>query len=516
MDYAIDHENDINREEALERSEEKYRALFEHIDQGFCVIEVIFDSGDNPVDYRFLETNPAFERHTGLRDAVGKTMRTLAPDHEDQWFRIYGRVAKTGEPVHFENPARALDRFYEVYAYRIGPAGDRRVGILFKDITQRKRNEKLLRDMDRRKDEFMATLAHELRNPLAPIRNSVNLLKHPDVDLKMAKSVAAMMERQVNYLVRLVDDLLYIARISSGKLELRLERLDLAEAIREAVEMSRPLLDARNHDVTVELPGRPIVLLADRVRLAQVIANLLNNAAKYSDKGSPIRIRAFPERAEAVIHVKDQGIGIAPEMVPRIFEMFMQAPAQHEGRQEGLGIGLTLAKRLVELHGGSVSASSEGPGKGSEFCVRLPIREESLATGASQSDQTASAPDPRRRVLIADDNIDAVESLRILLELDGHEIRTAHDGVQAMEAAEAFTPDIALVDLGMPRMNGYEVARRMSASPRLRNVTLVALTGWGQPEDRMQTARAGFKHHLTKPVDMGLLQRLLHETPARH
>lgn len=501
-----------NRDEALKKSEEKYRTLFDNIDQGFCVIEVVFDSAGRSIDYRFLETNPAFERHTGLRNPVGKSMRELAPHHEEYWFQLYGRVAQTGEPVSFENAARALDRFYEVYAYRVGRAEARTVGILFKDITQRKRQEDLLRDLDRRKDEFIATLAHELRNPLAPIRHSVDVLQHPDVDLEKTRAVARTMERQVSHLVRLVDDLLYVSRISSGKLELRLEPVELVQALRDAVEMSGPRLNAGNHEITFELPALPIILTADRVRLTQVIANLLNNAANYSDEGRPIRINVKREVNEAVIRVKDEGIGIAQEMLPRIFDMFMQAHTSDERCRGGLGIGLTLVKSLIELHGGRVTAQSEGPGKGSEFCVRLPLHNTLVQCEPPETVNAVNTA-AHRRVLIADDNTDAADSLRMLLEMDGHEVRTANDGIHALETAESFRPNIALLDLGMPGLNGYEVARRMNLNPQLRPVTLAALTGWGQADDRRLTAEAGFKHHLTKPIDLGELRRILQEAP---
>jgi PAS domain S-box-containing protein len=277
---------------ALKRSEERYQALVESIDQGFCVIEVLLDGEGRPVDYRFLETNAAFERHTGLKNAIGRSMRELAPDHEEHWFRIYGEVASTGQPIHFENSARALGRWYEVYAFRIGAAADRHVGILFKDITQRKRDDESLREMDRRKDEFIATLAHELKNPLAPVRHSIEILRHPGVTLQQARTVASLMHRQLSQLEHLVDDLLHVARITSGKLELNRERLDLNQAVRDAVEMCRWRIDAGRHELTLNLPPTPIYLTADPVRLAQIIANLLQNAAKYSEAGAPIVRRA--------------------------------------------------------------------------------------------------------------------------------------------------------------------------------------------------------------------------------
>jgi PAS domain S-box-containing protein len=493
---------------ALQKSEEKYRALLESIDQGFCVVEVLFDADGRAADYRFLETNPGFERHTGLGNVIGRRMRELAPQHEEHWFRLYGEVALTGEPIHFENSAQALNRWYDVYAFRIGPAQDRLVGILFKDITQRRRDEEMLRETDRRKDEFIATLAHELKNPLAPLRHSIEILRHPDASLRQARAVAGTMHRQLAHLERLVDDLLHVARITSGKLELRRERVEIAQVIKDALDISREPLDAGRHEVKLDLPGAPLHMTGDAVRLAQVVANLLSNAAKYSENGSPIALSVISEGGEAVIAVKDNGIGIPPDLLPRIFDMFTQAPAGGRAMQDGLGIGLTLVKRLVEMHGGWVEARSGGPGKGSEFRVGLPL-------GAAKQGESAEcarpdvSPTGARRVLVVDDNEDAVEALRMLLELEGHQVRTAHDGRNALAAAREFNPEVVLLDIGLPDMSGHEVARRLAEDPRHRDVTLAALTGWGQAEDRRRSAEAGFQHHLVKPVHPAELKRVL-------
>jgi PAS domain S-box-containing protein len=492
----------------LQRSEEKYRVLLESIDQGFCVIEVMFDAQGRASDYRFLETNPAFERHTGLKNAVGRTMRELAPQHEEHWFRLYGEVASTGQPIHFENGAQALSRWYDVYAFRIGPARDRHVGVLFKDITQAKRDEELLREADRRKDEFIATLAHELKNPLAPVRHSIEILRHPDVGLDQARAVARTMHRQLAHLERLVDDLMHVARITSGKLTLRRERVDLNQVIRDALDISGEQLDAGRHEVKLDIPQVPVQVTGDAVRLAQVISNLLSNAAKYSGDGAPIALSLSAEGGEAVIRVRDEGIGISLDLLPQVFDMFVQAPAGGRAVHDGLGIGLTLVKRLVELHGGGVEARSSGPGKGSEFRIRLPLDETQQGEPA-QADAPDTSPVSSRRVLVVDDNEDAVEALRMLLELDGHQVRTARDGRGALAAAREFQPEVILLDIGLPDMSGHDVARRLADDPRNRGVTLAALTGWGQAEDRLRSVEAGFKHHLVKPVHPAELKRVL-------
>lgn len=494
----------------MQRNEEKYRALLDSIDQGFCVVEVLFAADGRASDYRFLETNAAFERHTGLADVVGKRIRELAPHHEEHWFRLYGEVALTGQPIHFENSAQALNRWYDVYAFRIGPAGERLVGILFRDITQRRRDEEVLHEADRRKDVFIATLAHELKNPLAPIRHSVEILRHPGATLEQARGLGGMMHRQLAHLERLVDDLLHVARIASGKLELRRERVDLDQVIRDALDISREKLDKGRHEVTLGLPGTPLQLTGDSVRLAQVIANLIINAAKYSADGKPVALSVTEESGEAVIRVKDEGVGVAPEVLPQIFDMFMRSTGSLTGA-EGLGIGLPLVKRLVELHGGRVEARSGGLGKGSEFFIRLPLG--AMPPPAPvKADPVKTAPVGSRRVLVVDDNEDSAESLRMLLEMDGHQVRTAHDGRDALAAAQEFQPEVVLLDIGLPDMSGHEVARRLARDPRNRDVTLAALTGWGQAEDRRRSAEAGFQHHLVKPVHPAELKRVL--TPA--
>ncbi len=368
-----------------------------------------------------------------------------------------------------------------------------------------------LRDADRRKDEFLATLAHELRNPLAPIRNALQILKMPRVDAATVGRSRDMMERQVHQLVRLVDDLLDVSRVMRGKIELRKERVELATVVARAVETVQPLVDAQGHELSVRLPHESLPLDADPVRLAQVVGNLLTNAAKYTESNGRIWLTAERDGDVSVLRVRDDGIGIAPAMLPRIFELFVQVDHASTKAQGGLGIGLTLVKNLVQMHDGSVEARSAGLGKGSEFTVRLP-----LSTG---TDQTAPGPEPGlatptvspsgHRLLVVDDNQDAADSLAMLLRLQGHEVRVAHSGPAALEMTKGYAPDVVFLDIGMPGMDGYEVARRLRQQPGVEKVVLAALTGWGQQEDRRRTAEAGFDHHLVKPPEPKAVEDIL-------
>jgi signal transduction histidine kinase len=380
------------------------------------------------------------------------------------------------------------------------------------DISDRKQIEDALRDADRRKDEFLATLAHELRNPLAPMRNALHALRlaRSGESTTSTARLHAMMERQVNHMVRLVDDLLEVSRITRGTIELRLEPVDLAAAVRAAVETSRPLIDAGGHDLGVELPPDPVMLRGDPVRLAQVVGNLLNNAAKYTPRGGHIRLVARRAGDEVELEVRDDGVGIPNDMLDHVFELFAQVDHTRAAAQGGLGIGLTLVQRIVELHGGRVEASSAGPGRGSTFRVRLPIAEEYRVSTTSESELPNERPAlPSRRVLVVDDNVDAAESLGLLLRFLGADVEVAHDGPSALERMQPFRPELVLLDIGMPGMDGYEVAARIRALPSNGDVTVIALTGWGQSEDRARSHAAGFDRHLVKPVDIDTLEALL-------
>lgn len=372
------------------------------------------------------------------------------------------------------------------------------------DITERRRAVEALQEADRRKDEFLATLAHELRNPLAPISAGLHILR-TSKESSQASAALQIMERQVGQMVRLVDDLLDVARITTGKVEVRCEPIDIATAINDAIETSAPALAGR---FTIHAPDMPVIVNGDRTRLAQVFANLLNNSAKYSEPGQPIVLAFSRDGNQAVVKVRDAGMGIHPEMLPRVFEMFRQADGTGGRSRGGLGIGLSLVKRIVEMHGGTVTASSEGVGLGSEFAVHLPALAESRAAEPVTTQAALNGPS-RRRVLVVDDNADAAESLAALLSISGHETRMAHDGHEALQQAEQFHPEVVFLDIGMPTLDGHETAKIIRQQPWGKNMVLVALTGWGQSEDRRRSKDAGFNHHLVKPADPAVVEQLL-------
>jgi signal transduction histidine kinase/CheY-like chemotaxis protein len=378
-------------------------------------------------------------------------------------------------------------------------------------------NARLVRDLldaDRRKDEFLATLAHELRNPLAPIRTGLQLLRLAGGDVVTGEKARTMMERQLGQMVRLVDDLMDVSRINQGKLELRTERIDLAAVLTSAVETSRPLIEQMGHRLEVVPPPQPVMVEADLTRLAQVFSNLLTNAAKYTERGGRITLTAERHGGDVTVAVRDTGIGIAADQLPRIFEMFSQVKTALERSQGGLGIGLALVKRLVEMHGGRIEARSDGPGRGSEFVVRLPVVVEASRLQPEAGDD-GSDPKTSLRILVVDDNRDGADSLADMLGLMGGDTRTAYDGEEAVAAAVEFRPDVILLDIGLPKLNGYEACRRIRAQANGRKVVLIAQTGWGQVEDRQRTHEAGFDHHLVKPVDPAALMKLLAALSAK-
>ncbi len=420
-------------------------------------------------------TRVAIERSMAEKTQYRVDYRTVHPDSgEISVIRAIGRTfyADDGTPSRFD-------------------------GITL-DVTEQKRTESELRAADRRKDEFLATLCHELRNPLAPIRNGLELLRlvktHDTIE-----ATRSMMDRQLTQLVRLVDDLLDVNRVNSNKVQLRRTHVALRDIVTAAIETSRTVVEGAGHRLSVVLPDEPVWLYGDATRLAQVVSNLLHNSAKYTHVGGHIAITVTCDADAVVISVKDTGIGIPSDMLATVFTMFSQVDRALEKTTGGLGIGLALVKGLVELHGGRVEARSAGDNAGSEFLVWLP------AAGPPTSIRQSAGEQPRqtvahRRILIADDSVDAAESLARLLETAGHDVRVAHDGVEAVDVAAEFRPDLVILDIGMPRLNGYDAARRIRAEPWGRSATLVALTGWGQSDHRTQSAAAGFDHHLVKPV----------------
>jgi signal transduction histidine kinase len=373
------------------------------------------------------------------------------------------------------------------------------------------REKKIAEDLaeaDRRKDEFLAMLGHELRNPLAPIVNALHVMRLREGDNSADQSMRDLVERQVRHLSRLVDDLLDVSRITRGKIQLRTERLELAPVVQRAVESSRPLIEERRHQLSVSVPEASIWLDADPTRLEQILSNLLTNAAKYTEEGGRVWIKAEHQDHEVVIRVRDTGIGISQEILPRVFDLFIQAERSLDRAQGGLGIGLTLVRQLVELHGGQVEACSAGPGKGSEFIVHLPLAHACEADGPPSEvvDVRVKAP---RRVLIVDDNRDVAESMAVLLGMDGHHVEVAHNGEEALAAVDALRPEVILLDIGLPGLDGYEVARRLRKAEGGKQLLLVALTGYGQDQDRERCHASGFDLHLVKPVDPQILREMI-------
>jgi PAS domain S-box-containing protein len=618
----------------------RYRTLFESIDEGFCIIDVLFDDAGRAFDYRFVEVNPAFARQSGLGDAVGRTIRELVPGIEYDYIATYARVALTGEPIRFESHAGALHRWFDAFAFRIGEPQLRRVALLFTDITERKlaqdalqqrelelreaqrvgglgswlwdaasdhteaspellrifglepgtpfpsfadqcgthypreewerlqaivqealetgvpyaadmralrqgrpiwvttrgaavrdadgkvlglrgtlqditdrkQIEQALREADARKDEFLATLAHELRNPLAPLRNGLAILGRSGTDSTAAVRARQLMERQLTHLVRLVDDLLDVSRVSQGKVTMKKSDTTLQAVVDLALETSRPLIDAAGHQLEVALPAAPVPLHVDATRVAQVLSNLLNNAAKYTPHGGRIRVDARVMDQTLHLAVHDNGVGIPPDMLERVFDLFTQVGDALERSQGGLGIGLSLARRLVELHGGRIRAESGGERRGSTFVVELPLLLPRAETAPDPADAPAG-PGPRegasRRILVVDDNKDAAETMAMLLELEGHQVNLAHTGQDALAFAVRDRPEVILLDIGLPDLDGYQVASRLRADPQLAHSLLVALTGWGGERDQQRAREAGFHVHLTKPVTPADLARAL-------
>ncbi|HUQ97896.1 MAG TPA: response regulator [Gemmatimonadaceae bacterium] len=357
-----------------------------------------------------------------------------------------------------------------------------------------------LQDADRRKDEFLAMLAHELRNPLAPIRTAVQLLRLKELDPPQRARARDVIERQVEHLVTLIDDLLDVSRITRGMITLQREPVLVGAIVARAVETARPAIDAQRHELTLELADELITVDGDKTRLVQVLANILHNASKFTDPGGRIHLKVAREGAQVAISISDNGIGISPELMPKVFELFTQVHSKSERAQGGLGIGLALVRRLTEMHGGTVTVRSDGLGLGAEFTVRIPTLGAEKVGTTQASESPAIAVTEPRRILVVDDNLDAAESLMLRLQLAGHDVRAVHDGLQALETGKAFKPDIVLLDLGMPKMDGCEAARRIRRTSWGKSVTLIALTGWGQQQDRQRTFEAGFDVHLVKPV----------------
>lgn len=491
------------------------------------LLAAIVESSDDAIISKSLDGiiqswNAAAERLFGYtaEEAVGKHISIVIPPEriaeEDQ---IIAKLKTEKRIEHFETERVRNDGRRIIVSLTISPIKDAAGNVvgaskIVRDVTDRiglmNDLQRLAADLsaaDQRKNEFLATLAHELRNPLAPMSNMLEVVKRAGNDSETLSRAHETFERQLNQMVRLVDDLLDVNRITHDRLELRPSEVELSSVIQQAVEVALPLVDAAEQNLIVELPDEPVYLNADRARLAQVFGNLLNNSCKYTKPNGTIRLTAKRVDDTVVVSVKDNGAGIPPDKLGSIFDMFMQVDRTSEQSQGGLGIGLTLVKRLVEMHRGSIEARSEGEGRGSEFIVRLPVICESLVSTPVADNGTSSATE--RRVLIVDDNHDSAESLAMLLEITGNKTFLAHDGVEALDAVEKYRPDVMLLDLGLPKLDGHEVCRRVREMAFGKNIVIIALTGWGQEDDRRKSEEAGFNGHLVKPVDYDRLLEML-------
>jgi signal transduction histidine kinase/CheY-like chemotaxis protein len=500
-------------QEAYQESQGRFQAVLDASAVPFVVLAPVREESSGAiVDFEWSYVNAAAAKAL-RRPAHAFTGRRVQDVLPARWatsasFLQYAAVVDNDETREFETVVH-YEGHEEWFSCVASPMRGS-VALWFTDITTRKNDELVLKEADRRKDEFLATLAHELRNPLAPIRQASAVSRLPQATEAQKRWSHEVIERQVRHMALLLDDLLDVSRITRGRLELRRETNTLAEMIEAAVETARPLVDARHHELEIVLPQATIQMEADPLRVSQIVANLLTNAAKYTDPRGRIRLLAALDADDVVIEVSDNGIGIAPDSLPAVFDMFTQLRGTGD-RAGGLGIGLALTKGLVELHGGSIGVRSAGVGRGSVFTVRLPRGDSPGKAATAGEDGVEPRAAPARRILVADDNRDAAESLAALLELEGHQVTLAYDGADALLAFERVQPEICLLDIGMPHRTGNEVAAEIRARADGRAATLVAITGWGQDADRSQAIAAGFDHHLTKPVDPSALLRLIGE-----
>jgi PAS domain S-box-containing protein len=497
-------------EEALQASEQRFRTLAAHAPVGIFLT-------DRAGNCSFV--NKCWCDMAGLspEEARGQGWgRALHPDDRERVLREWNAAVEGGQmfasEYRFRTPQGKVTWLNGIAVGLHGEAGQvsEYIGTL-SDITERREAVEALKEADRRKDEFLALLAHELRNPLAPLRNGLEIMRMASSNENVVAKSRDMMDRQLSHMVRLIDDLLDISRISRNKMELRRSRVLLADVVSSAVEVARPSIEAAGHELTVSLPPEPIHLDADLTRLAQVFGNLLNNSAKYTERGGHVWLTAAREGGQVAVAVRDTGIGIPAYALPNIFDMFSQVDRSIERSTGGLGIGLALVKGLVEMHGGTVDAASPGQGQGSTFTVRLPVLMDRAEPSEAPAEANPDSPGAKRRILVVDDNQDSAISMAMMLQLLGDEVRTAQDGIEAVKLAEQFRPQVVLMDIGMPRLNGYEATRRIRERPWGSDMTIIALTGWGQEMDRAKSKEAGCDGHLVKPLNLPDLEKLLIE-----
>ena len=484
-------------------------------------LAAIVESSDDAIVGKTLDGtiatwNRGAERLYGYNaeEAIGQPVSMLVPpDQADDLARILDKVRRGEATEHVETVRRRKDGTLVDVSVTISPIRDAAgtligASAIARDITDRRRMQEALSESDRRKTRFLAVLAHELRNPLAPLTSALEILRLAGDDSAAATRAIGVMDRQLQQLGRLVDDLLDLSRITTGKVELRREHVPVEAIVESALETCRPLIEASHHTLTVTMPPGPVYIDGDPTRLGQALSNLLNNACKYTNPGGELSLDVAREGATAAIRVHDTGIGLSPDALTRIFDMFAQQDAASDRSRAGLGIGLALVKGFVELHGGTVTARSHGSGGGSEFIVRLPLAREQTPAAVPVA-PSAETPVAKRRLLIVDDNRDSADTLALILGMMGHVTHTSYDGMAALAAAAAFCPEIVFLDIGMPGLDGYEVARRLRQRPNGRTLVLVAMTGWGQDDDRQRARDAGFDHHFTKPLDLAKLRAFL-------
>ncbi len=493
-----------------------------------ALLAAIVESSDDAIvsktlEGRILTWNTGAVRIFGYRpeEAIGQPITMIIPPElHDQEREILDKVRRGERVDHFDTVRVTKDGRRIPISLTVSPIRNRH-GVIIgaskvaRDISERKRieqttveTEQALLEADRRKDDFLAQLSHELRNLLAPVRYALAANRKREQTIEQRWRSDEIIERQLTRMSRLLDDLLDLARVKRGVLELKKTPTDLSTALHESIEIARPLINAKDHTLTVELPAQPICIEADPERLAQVFSNLLINAAKYTDPGGRITLRALRTAGEALVSVRDNGIGVAPEMLPQLFGMFTQAPAALPRAEGGLGVGLALVRGLVQLHGGTVEAHSEGPGKGSEFVIRLPVGEPQRLP-AHETAPNRPGTDAQLRVLVVDDNRDAADTCAMLLEISGHEVQKAYSGTEALTTASGFRPQALLLDIDLPDLDGYTLAQQIRATDWGREAFLIAVSGWGQEEDRRRALTVGFDHHLTKPIAAGAVEALL-------